>query len=119
MDVDSSNEEEHPSTSRKRKATDAINMRSGKVNTSKYIAGGKGIHRPLGGASNDAISMKSGYSAKLAKSRKSTAGDVYAGSENTTKKAEGDMKKKGKLDPFSYIPLSRNTLNKRKRAKVR
>ncbi|XP_036346487.1 RRP12-like protein [Rhagoletis pomonella] len=27
------------------------------------------------------------------------------------------MKKKGKLDPFAYIPLSRNTLNKRKRAK--
>ncbi|XP_067641369.1 RRP12-like protein [Eurosta solidaginis] len=116
MDVDS-DEDEHPTTSRKRKATDAISMRSGKTNTSKYIAGGKGIHRPLGGASNDALSMKSGYSAKSAKSRKSTAGSAYAGSEYATKKAKGDMKKKGKLDPFAYIPLSRNTLNKRKRAK--
>ncbi|XP_017466364.1 PREDICTED: RRP12-like protein [Rhagoletis zephyria] len=117
MEVDSSDEEELSATSRKRKATDAISMRSGKTSASKYVAGGKGIHRPLGAAGSDAISMKSGYSAKSAKSGKSTAASAYAGSEYTTKKAKGDMKKKGKLDPFAYIPLSRNTLNKRKRAK--
>ncbi|XP_004527369.1 RRP12-like protein [Ceratitis capitata] len=116
MEMDSSDEEELPTTSRKRKATDAISMRSGKTSASKYIAGGKGIHRPLG-AGSDAMSMKSGYSAKTAKSGKSIAASVNAGSEYTTKKAKGDMKKKGKLDPFAYIPLSRNTLNKRKRAK--
>lgn len=101
-----------PATSRKRKATDATSMRSVKTSASKYVAGGKGIHRPLGAAS-DAISMKSGYSAKTAKSGKSAAASAYAGSDYTTKKAKGDMKKKGKLDPFAYIPLSRNTLNKR------
>uniref|UniRef100_A0A0K8U887 RRP12-like protein n=2 Tax=Bactrocera latifrons TaxID=174628 RepID=A0A0K8U887_BACLA len=116
MEVDSSDEEEMPATSRKRKATDATSMRSGKTSASKYVAGGKGIHRPLGAAS-DAISMKSGYSAKTAKSGKSAAASAYAGSDYTTKKAKGDMKKKGKLDPFAYIPLTRNTLNKRKRAK--
>ncbi|XP_017493079.1 PREDICTED: uncharacterized protein LOC108381177 [Rhagoletis zephyria] len=88
-------EEELPATSRKRKATDAISMRSGKTSASKYVAGGKGIHRPLG----------------------ASAASAYAGSEYTTKKPKGIMKKKGKLDPFAYIPLSRNTLNKRKRAK--
>ncbi|XP_053948868.1 RRP12-like protein [Anastrepha ludens] len=117
MEVDSSDDEEElPATSRKRKAQDAISMRSGKSTASKYVAGGKGIHRPLGAAS-DALSMKSGYSAKSAKSGKSAAASAFAGSEYTTKKAKGDMKKKGKLDPFAYIPLSRNTLNKRKRAK--
>lgn len=101
-----------PATSRKRRATDATSMRSGKTSASKYVAGGKGIHRPLGAAS-DAISMKSGYSAKTAKSGKSATASAHTGSEYTTKKAKGDMKKKGKPDPFAYIPLSRNTLNKR------
>lgn len=27
------------------------------------------------------------------------------------------MKKKGKLDPYAYIPLSRKSLNRRRRAK--
>lgn len=90
---------------RKRKAADALSMRSGKTSASRYTTGGKGIHRNVGAAS-DAISMKSGYSAKSGKSN-------YAGTEYSTKKAKGDMKKKGKLDPYAYIPLSRNTLNKR------
>ena len=28
-------------------------------------------------------------------------------------KASGDMKRRGKPDPYAYIPLNRNTLNKR------
>ncbi|XP_017493107.1 PREDICTED: RRP12-like protein [Rhagoletis zephyria] len=58
MEVDHSDEtkeEELPATSRKRKATDAISMRSGKTSASKHVAGGKGIHRPLGASGSDAI----------------------------------------------------------------
>lgn len=92
---------------RKRKAADALSIRSGKTSASRYTTGGKGIHRPMGGS--DAVSMKSGKSGYSAKSGKSN----HAGTEYSTKKAKGDMKKKGKLDPYAYIPLSRNTLNKR------
>lgn len=91
---------------RKRKAADALSMRSGKTSASRYTAGGKGIHRQVG---SDAVSMKSGKSGYSAKSGKSN----HAGTEYSTKKAKGDMKKKGKLEPYAYIPLSRNTLNKR------
>lgn len=59
----------------------------------KYKAGGSGIHRPL----------------------KSSAASVYSdvGSEYKSTKAKGDVKKKGKVDPYAYLPLSRSTLNKR------
>lgn len=97
-------EEKLAASNRKRKANDAVSMRSGKTSTSRYTAGGKGIHRPV--AASDAVSMKSGYTAKSGKS-------AYAGSEYSSKKAKGDMKKKGKVDPYAYIPLSRNSLNKR------
>lgn len=93
--------------SRKRKASSALSQASGKTGTSsKYVAGGKGIHRPVSGAA----SVRSGYTNGT---RKSTE----FGSEYRSKKSKGDMKKKGGLDPYAYIPLSRNTLNKRKRAK--
>ncbi|KAH8387862.1 hypothetical protein KR093_009905 [Drosophila rubida] len=103
MEDDSSDEEElHQASTakRKRKATsDAMSMRSGVTSASTR----KGIHRSLGAKSSDAMSVKSGVSR-------------VAGSEYSTKKAKGDMKKSGKLDPYAYIPLTRNTLNKRKRA---
>ncbi|XP_053679622.1 RRP12-like protein [Anopheles nili] len=96
-------------TSRKRKAIDALSARSGMSGTSsRYVAGGKGIHRPT------AASVKSGYSSKTnrtAKSAKST------GSEYRSEKASGDMLKMGKHEPYAYVPLSRNSLNRRKRAK--
>lgn len=94
---------------KKRKAMDSMSMKSGKSRaTSKYTAGGKGIHRPV------AASVKSGYSAasKMTSTSKKSIGTEYA-----AKKAKGDMKRKGQLDPYEYIPLSRNILNKRKRAK--
>ncbi|XP_076363846.1 RRP12-like protein isoform X2 [Tachypleus tridentatus] len=39
------------------------------------------------------------------------------GTENNSKKACGDMKKKGQYDPYAYIPLNRHTLNRRKKVK--
>ncbi|XP_029690750.1 RRP12-like protein [Takifugu rubripes] len=59
----------------------------------KYKAGGAGIHRALRG--RDEI-----------------------GSEYKSKKGKGDVKKKGKLDPYAYIPLKKAQLNRRKRAKL-
>ena len=41
------------------------------------------------------------------------------GKEYTSSRAKGDMKKKGMMDPYAYIPLDRQTLNKRKKAKFK
>ncbi|XP_074501840.1 RRP12-like protein [Sebastes fasciatus] len=59
----------------------------------KYKAGGSGIHRPLGGRED-------------------------TGSDYKSKKGKGDVKKKGKHDPYAYIPLRKAQLNRRKRAKL-
>jgi ribosomal RNA-processing protein 12 len=72
-----------------------------------YQAGGSGIHRPV------AASVKSGYSNVSSYSKKSQAS--RPGSEFKAKKAGGDMKKKGKMEPYAYVQLSRNSLNRRKR----
>lgn len=56
----------------------------------KYKAGGKGIHRKLD-----------------------------PGAEYRSKKAPGDITKKGKPDPYAYVPLNFASLNKRKRAKMK
>lgn len=112
-DSDSENEatENARAKNRKRKATSATSQASGKTGaSSKYVAGGKGIHRALNGAA----SVRSGYTAKTGGSR---APSTTNGGDYRAKKAKGDMKKKGAVDPYAYIPLSRNTLNKRKRAK--
>lgn len=34
-------------------------------------------------------------------------------------KAKGDVKKKGKPDPYAYVPLLRQKLNRRKEVKLR
>jgi len=68
--------------------------------SSKYRAGGAGIHRPI---------------AKASRGR----AESVAGSEYTSKKAHGDMKKKGKPDPYAYVPLNMANLNKRKQMKVK
>ncbi|XP_071010310.1 RRP12-like protein [Oncorhynchus clarkii lewisi] len=59
----------------------------------KYKAGGSGIHRPLGGS-------------------RDLGGDYKA------KKGKGDVKRKGKVDPYAYIPLRKAQLNRRKKAKM-
>lgn len=96
---------------RKRKSNSSLSQASGKSGvSSKYVTGGKGIHRPL----NEAASVRSGYTNV---SSKTDAKSTVNGHEYRAKKSKGDVKKKGALDPYAYIPLSRNTLNKRKRAK--
>uniref|UniRef100_A0A182P6M9 Uncharacterized protein n=1 Tax=Anopheles epiroticus TaxID=199890 RepID=A0A182P6M9_9DIPT len=103
------NEDDDGPSSRKRKAIDALSARSGMSGTSsRYVAGGKGIHRPT------AASVKSGYSSKSNRTAKS---NVSTGAEYRAKKAAGDMLRKGKHEPYAYVPLSRNSLNRRKRAK--
>uniref|UniRef100_A0A8B9GAA6 Ribosomal RNA processing 12 homolog n=1 Tax=Amazona collaria TaxID=241587 RepID=A0A8B9GAA6_9PSIT len=59
----------------------------------QYKAGGSGIHRQL---------------------KKEPA----FGAEYRSKKGKGDVKKKGQLDPYAYIPLNRSKLNRRKRVKM-
>uniref|UniRef100_A0A182NDX0 Uncharacterized protein n=1 Tax=Anopheles dirus TaxID=7168 RepID=A0A182NDX0_9DIPT len=103
------NVDEDGPSSRKRKAIDALSARSGMSGkSSRYMAGGKGIHRPT------ASSVKSGYSSKSHRTAKSNA---TTGTEYRAKKASGDMLKKGKHEPYAYVPLSRNSLNRRRRAK--
>ncbi|XP_044856219.1 RRP12-like protein isoform X2 [Mauremys mutica] len=58
-----------------------------------YKAGGSGIHRRLG------------------------AGPAL-GADYKAKTGRGDVKKKGRLDPYAYIPLNRAKLNRRKKAKM-
>ncbi|XP_063628336.1 RRP12-like protein [Cydia splendana] len=109
-DTDDTDNEEKETKSKllkpgtKRKFDDILSIKSGRSNRSKastlavgskYKAGGKGIHRPL----DSAASVASG-----------------AGTEYRSKKAKGDVKKKGKHDPYAYIPLSRKNLNKRTKA---
>ncbi|XP_076981748.1 RRP12-like protein isoform X2 [Tamandua tetradactyla] len=59
----------------------------------QYQAGGSGIHRPV-------------------------AKKAAPGAEYKAKKAKGDVKKKGRLDPYAYIPLNRTKLNRRKKVKL-
>ncbi|PVD30877.1 hypothetical protein C0Q70_10152 [Pomacea canaliculata] len=63
--------------------------------STKYRAGGSGIHRPLQKKATD------------------------FGKEYRAKKAGGDIKKKGKPDPYAYVPFNFTSLNKRKQAKMK
>lgn len=105
VDEDGSDDKKLTGQRRKRKASGSLSAISGKTgSTQKYVAGGKGIHRPLG-----AQSVRSGVS----RMSTGTAATSAYGSEYRGKKGKGDIKKKGKVDPYAYIPLSRNSLNKR------
>merc|ERR1739844_821938 len=63
----------------------------------KYQAGGTGIHRPLHVNSKKDVKEY--------------------GSEYRSTKAKGDVKRKGKPDPYAYVPLQKSALNRRKKAK--
>ncbi|KAH8402804.1 hypothetical protein KR222_007551 [Zaprionus bogoriensis] len=93
---DDSSDEEGPrkthSAKRNRKVSDSVSMRSGKTTASTRT----GIHRSLGGVAVDTISVRS-----------------YRKDSTKATKVKGDIKQRGKLDPYAYIPLTRNTLNKR------
>lgn len=53
-------------------------------------------------------------SKKVQKRRKtSDSGWAYTGNEYASKKARGDVKKKGKLEPYAYWPLDRKMLSRR------
>lgn len=67
---------------------------------STYKPGGKGIHRQT-----STISQR--------KAKRDNRSKSLPGEEYTSKKASGDMKRKGKPDPFAYMPLNRKSLNKR------
>lgn len=83
--------------SRKRKYSESMSdvMSLKSQSTSKYRAGGSGIHRPL----------------------KAKKVEREHGSEYRAMKAGGDIKRKGKPDPYAYLPLTRAALNKRKKKK--
>merc|ERR1711881_749894 len=66
---------------------------------SHYRPGGRGIHRPQ---DDDAPPTK----------------QKRFGEEYKAKKSGGDAKLKGKPDPYAYVPLDRQKLNKRKKAKL-
>ncbi|XP_069705584.1 RRP12-like protein [Periplaneta americana] len=68
--------------------------------STKYQAGGSGIHRPV----------------KRSAGRSRTT-SLVSGAEYQSKKAKGDVKKKGRPDPYAYVPLSRKVLNRRKKKK--
>uniref|UniRef100_UPI00398EC288 RRP12-like protein n=1 Tax=Pristiophorus japonicus TaxID=55135 RepID=UPI00398EC288 len=62
---------------------------------SGYKAGGSGIHRPTPSKKNKDY-----------------------GAEYKSTKGRGDVKRKGKPDPFAYVPLNKSQLNRRKKAKI-
>ncbi|RUS76379.1 hypothetical protein EGW08_015859 [Elysia chlorotica] len=70
------------------------------ASSSKYKAGGTGIHRPVTKAKKSGPQSDAGF-----------------GQEYRSKKAPGDVKKKDKPDPYAYVPLNFNSLNKRKQMK--
>uniref|UniRef100_A0A2C9KFX2 Uncharacterized protein n=1 Tax=Biomphalaria glabrata TaxID=6526 RepID=A0A2C9KFX2_BIOGL len=83
---------------RKRKLTTELDDEEDIPPASKYKAGGSGIHRPVKNTVKEKIDI---------------------GQEYRSKKALGDVKKKGKPDPYAYVPLNFNHLNKRKQMKVK
>lgn len=64
------------------------------------------------GADNEDDDDDRALSSKQGKKQKMLGGEYKA------KKAGGDIKKKGKPDPFAYVPLQLNMLNKRKQRKM-
>ena len=116
---------------RKRKNADKASVASDDLYEPafKYQAGGSGIHRPVSAASEAGSrrttassvpskrKMTSQMKAKLDKA-KQEAKPVDFGAEYRSTKARGDVKRKGKPDPFAYVPLSKSVLNKRKKAKL-
>ncbi|RRT66278.1 hypothetical protein B296_00034339 [Ensete ventricosum] len=63
---------------------------------------------------SDNRSVSSSLAMTRKKRRKTTdSGWVYTGSEFTSKRAGGDVKRKDKLEPYAYWPLDRKLLNRR------
>ncbi|KAG0499668.1 hypothetical protein HPP92_004359 [Vanilla planifolia] len=64
---------------------------------------------------SQAVSHSSGKSSSRSqkKRQKTESGWSYTGGDYKSKKAAGDVKKKGKLEPYAYWPLDRKLLNRR------
>ncbi|KAL8239996.1 hypothetical protein R6Q59_016563 [Mikania micrantha] len=63
---------------------------------------------------SDSDILRSVASQKTEKRRKtSQSGWAYTGSEYSSKKAGGDLKRKGKLEPYAYWPLDRKMVSRR------
>lgn len=66
-------------------------------------------------ARSEAGSNLSARTATKAQKRRKTSdsGWAYTGKEYSTKKAVGDVKRKGKLEPYAYWPLDRKMMSRR------
>lgn len=68
----------------------------------------------LDGRSEAGSMMSRPSSRKTQKRRKtSESGWAYTGSEYASKKASGDVKRKGKLEPYAYWPMDRKLMSRR------
>ncbi|KAK6629400.1 hypothetical protein RUM43_003217 [Polyplax serrata] len=90
--------------------------RKRKISTSsegpaKYQAGGSGIHRPI----HNGDSAGKGRGTKKNKKHVNELPNLKTGMEYKARKARGDVKLKGKPDPYAYIPLSRKLLNRKQK----
>ncbi|RZF45774.1 hypothetical protein LSTR_LSTR014526 [Laodelphax striatellus] len=90
-------------SSRKRKMSGSTD--GGGVPPLKYQAQGSGIHRPIRAADEQ-------------QPKRSKQKSKEAGAEYRSKKAKGDVKRKGLPDPYAYLPLQRSALNRRKKMKA-
>lgn len=59
------------------------------------------------------LSMNSRKTQIQKRRKTSDSGWAYTGSEYTSKKASGDVKRKGKLEPYAYWPLDRKMMSRR------
>lgn len=101
---------------------DLKSHRSGGVR-SNYKPGGRGIHRPISG-SGESVSGQTNRSHMSRKSSKSNrkqkqSEQINRGDAYRSKKAAGDMKRRGMPDPYAYIPMNPVALNRRKSAKYK
>nr|SVE90960.1 EOG090X00E0 [Daphnia sinensis] len=120
-DVDLSRALDKMEVDRKRKKDDRESINDDEDEPSfKYQAGGSGIHRPVAIAAKPSAKrpVQKLTAKQRAKQSQEKVKPVDYGAEFRSSKARGDVKRKGQPDPFAYVPLSRNALNKRKKAKM-
>ncbi|EFX68356.1 hypothetical protein DAPPUDRAFT_260244 [Daphnia pulex] len=122
-DVDLSKALDKMEVDRKRKIDDHQSMVDEEDEPSfKYQAGGSGIHRPVAVAVKPSSAKGRTVHKLTTKQRAQQSQEKVKptdyGVEYRSQKARGDVKRKGQPDPFAYVPLSRNALNKRKKAKM-
>lgn len=122
-DVDLSKALDKMEVDRKRKIDDHQSMVDEEDEPSfKYQAGGSGIHRPVAVAVKPSSAKGRTVHKLTTKQRAQQSQEKVKptdyGVEYRSEKARGDVKRKGQPDPFAYVPLSRNALNKRKKAKM-